>query len=188
MGKNRYEGSGETRTFEYLRIAARVALEHLQEPEQTGQKYYAMQSMVFCAFAIEAFLNHLGNEKLQSWDSLERKLSPEGKLDLLLELNGSVIDKGTRPFQTFKEMMTFRNMMAHGRTEITTDPVVSIKEDGKERVDFPTKWQKAATEENANRFVDDLDSLFHKISVLVGIPFTGPGILGGASYKTIKSE
>lgn len=186
--KTRYEGSGETKTYEYLRICARVALEHLNEPDRTGQKYYAMQAMVFCAFSMEAFLNHLGSEKLTTWDSLERKLSPESKLDLLLELNSSSIDKRTRPFQTFKEMMTFRNLMAHGKTETNTEAVVRTLASGKEHVDFPTRWQIMATDAAANRFVEDLDNLINKISFLVGIPVTGPGVLGGASYTTVKKS
>ena len=50
------------------------------EEEETGSFFQIMSSLVFTAFALEAYLNHVGNNVFDCWDDLER-LSPFAKMN-----------------------------------------------------------------------------------------------------------
>lgn len=177
-------GSGETRTYAYLRACAKFAYRQLSEKGNEGSSFYILQTMTFCAFAMEAYLNHLGAKRLNHWSTIGRKLGPEDKLDLLLELNKGSVDKSRRPFQTFSSMVTFRNLIVHGQTETITKPSVMTKIDGSVDVTFPTKWQSMLTKFNAKRYLDDLDELFVKIAEQAGVDYEHPAILGTSGYTT----
>jgi len=89
------------------------------ERERPGSSFQFLSSIVLTAFALEAYLNHVGPRVLSSWDGLERSSSPLSKLDLLCEvLKVQLPGKDRRPLQTITELFKFRNTLAHGRTEV----------------------------------------------------------------------
>jgi hypothetical protein len=78
----------------------------------------AMASVLFCALALEALLNHIGVSLLPSWEEhFRRRLSPEGKLALIASHVNLLVDFGRKPFQAFRVLFEFRNQLAHGGTE-----------------------------------------------------------------------
>lgn len=78
------------------------------------------------AFAIEAFLNHVGADVLPNWRAMERKTSPMKKVILLateMQLDLGAAD--ARPMSTLRSLFEFRNELAHGRT-VTLAPGETI--------------------------------------------------------------
>ncbi len=82
-----------------------------------GSAHQFRASLVFRAFYLEAFLNWLGQRIVPHWSYLER-LKPKEKLDLLNGLIDLTPDYGSHPWQIVKDLFTFRNYLAHGKTEI----------------------------------------------------------------------
>jgi hypothetical protein len=131
MRKRRVRVSATTTvyTFAYLRSVSWACRKRAQE-ESAGRNLFAASSMVSSAFSIEAYLNHLGANLIEFWDTIERKLSPREKLDLLTMILRIQLDYGKRPFQTFAKMFAFRNALAYGRTEsLTEDSLQVLSED-----------------------------------------------------------
>ena len=71
-----------------------------------------MASIIFSAFALEAYLNHLGKKiyTKKEWEIFER-IKPLDKLDLISEKFNIDLNKGSRPFQTIKAVFKFRKTL-----------------------------------------------------------------------------
>ncbi|MGD9540235.1 hypothetical protein [Methylocystis sp.] len=97
--------------------ASRCVLERGIENEK-GSSWQFLSSIVLTAFAFEAYLNHVGNNLITCWESVE-PLPPPKKFKLLCELLKIKFPEGTgkRPLQTIAQLQDFRNLMAHGKTE-----------------------------------------------------------------------
>ncbi len=108
-------GTATIRGYVTLAEAAHHALE-VARKDEIGRQYSCLHAIVCSAFAVEAYLNHIGPHKFQCWEALER-LSVRSKLELLCESLHVPVDYGTRPFQSFREAFKARDMAAHGRTE-----------------------------------------------------------------------
>jgi hypothetical protein len=122
-------------------------------------------SMVFSAFTVEAYLNHIGANRTKFWPSVERRLSPPDKLDLLVSLFGLKIDFSKRPFQTFKRMFRFRDALAYGKTEYMTEESTQFLREG-ERPKMPlTNWEKEINFRNANIYLEDTKVIFQILCV-----------------------
>ncbi len=86
-----------------------------------------MSALTMACFAIEAFANHVGKHLFPSWDTIERGISPSGKLKMFIEMKEMGIKYEEAPFNTVHSLMKWRNLIAHGRTEkITTSHTASI--------------------------------------------------------------
>jgi hypothetical protein len=123
---------------------------------------------VFSAFSLEAFLNHLGQRVTPFWSSVELKLSPVEKLEVLLKVLNLQVDFGKRPFQTFKSMMKFRNALAHGKTQTLVQEVVQGFEEG-QTPPFPlTSWESEISSENATVYLDDSKEIMAFLGQKIG--------------------
>lgn len=78
--------------------------------------YNCMITMVFCAFSIEAFINHLGAEMIPGWESFERKPIND-KLKLISNSIHFPLDKRKKPICYIDMIFNYRDNIAHGRTE-----------------------------------------------------------------------
>ena len=85
------------------------------QPEGSAHQFRA--SLVFTAFTLEAYLNHLGRKLFRCWDDLER-LGPIEKLNVIADRAAVKIDYGKRPWQAMKQLFGFRNDIAHGKSEM----------------------------------------------------------------------
>lgn len=144
-------------TYVALAEASARMLTNAKATEE-GCAYNIMGSMLFCAFCLEAYLNHLGSNVQAGWDIVERKLSPHEKLDLLSQAIGYKLDKGCRPFQTFREAFKFRDALVHAKPFSAHAPVRSgvippISDEAPE--ELKARWEKWVTLEKAQRFYDD---------------------------------
>ena len=85
-----------------------------------GSYHQFLGSIVFTAFALEAFLNHVGETLFSSWPDLE-KLTPKGKINVIAEKLLIDVHYGTAPWQVVPEIFGFRNKVAHGKNELLKD-------------------------------------------------------------------
>jgi hypothetical protein len=79
-----------------------------------------------------------------SWDTIERRISPIGKLKMFNEMKEMGIKYEEAPFNTVHKLMKWRNKVAHGRTEIKqTSHTVSLYnyEDLFYKIE-PADWRK----------------------------------------------
>jgi hypothetical protein len=102
-------------TYAYLRQMA-VNAHEAAETLERGRSLHCQAAVLFCAFTLEGYLNHVGTLKMRSWDILERKLSWREKLDLISRELNATFDRGRRPFQTMVEAFAFRDLLAHGKS------------------------------------------------------------------------
>ncbi len=165
----RVTGERTVNTCVSLSIASRHYLDRACAKED-GSFYDVMGSLLFSAFTLEAYLNHLGSMTIGHWDYLER-LRPQEKLELLSNILDYKIDYSKRPFQTINILFNFRNEVAHGKTEtVKVDKVVKLSQ--RDSIKDPqTKWEKYCTLTNAqkaNKDVGDIVSILHKKADIEG--------------------
>jgi hypothetical protein len=150
-------------TYVSLWSASEALLSRGQEDER-GARFLFMSSLVFSAFALEAFLNHIGEHVFASWKDLEL-LPPGGKVNVICERLGLVPDWGALPWQIVPEIVILRNKVAHGKNELHRfEETVPL--DGYEtrlHEFLAVKWQEQATEANAERVHAQLKRLFEII-------------------------
>ncbi len=142
-----------------------------------------MMSLVATAFFLEAYLNHLGSKRLPYWSLVERSLSPREKLSLLCHDLGINPDFGKRPYQSFKKVVDFRNLMAHGKTE-TIDGSFGR---GNALLALQTKWERLCRPGKARQMYEDGKKIveeLHNKAGLRGKPF-GTMAEGSAAGTTI---
>ena len=141
-------------TVGYLRAVSHHALEEARENEK-GSYFNLMVTLVFSAFTIEAYLNHLGTKVIPFWSTIERSLSPSKKLEIIAVQLAKPIDYGRRPFQSFKSIFRLRDFLAHGRKEYVAEESIQILSDGDKPKLPEAEWQKQVTIENVQRYFDD---------------------------------
>jgi len=159
--------------------------------EAKGSKNQYMASLVFTAFALEAYLNHIGTKLYKSWGALERPLGPRQKLNLVAERLGIIIHYGERPWEVMGQLFGFRNDIAHGKSVVLEESkVVPLSEFSDEHAfEFiKTKWERYCTKENAMRAREDVQNIMetmHKAARFEDnpYPFVGGMQLGSATVS-----
>lgn len=179
--KYTYSAEREIRTYAYLCTAAYDALEKASNIKE-GSLYQTMSSLIFSAFALEAYLNHVGEKKLEFWNDIER-IKPLSKLRVLYVYLGLDFDTSKRPIQTVIQVFKFRNFMAHGKTE---------KVEGKGTIKTPTRnsaenlveaeWEKFCNQKEAERAFEDVKIIIKTLCEAAGFDVTFLFSLGNGSY------
>jgi len=160
-------------TFAYLRNASYM-LHKQAKSTMSGQAHMYLASMLLSAFSMEAYLNHLGSETIPYWATLERRLGPGEKLDVLTKHLLPSIDLAKKPFHTFSVLFGFRNALVHGRTEyLTAESTQCLSEDAVPWLP-ETKWEKMISQPMAERFLADTKSM---IQILQASAHLEPGLL-----------
>ncbi len=129
--------------------SSRIFLKHGKE-NQVGSYHQFLGSIVFTAFTLEAFLNHVGNAIFESWSDLER-LSPKGKINIICEKLEIEPNFGETPWRIAPEIFGIRNKVAHGKNELLRDEKMLSIDNYDERMGemLRADWQKYATDKNA---------------------------------------
>lgn len=130
------------------------------ENDENGRTFMLCASMVFSAFTVEAFLNHVGANRIEFWDYIERN-SWRNKLKLFSMRFGISIDYRKRPFHTVKLMFQFRDALAHGKTKTMTEDTIQNLREGQRPTLPMTKWEKKITLRNAKLYLHDIDAVVH---------------------------
>jgi len=175
----------QVNTYAEMWHGSRVLLYKGQE-DKKGSHWEFMASITFTAFTLEAYLNHLGAKLYECWEDIE-SLSPLKKLRLLCERLGLEPNYARRPYQTVKQLFTFRNEIAHGKTVklASEDQIRFVDDKLKVYLQKPleTKWQKYSTERNAIRAREDVEEIIRELHKKAGIeddPVFFPGMAFGS--------
>ena len=179
----RVGGRQTTITFVYTHIGAKHMLE-LAEGSPDGQLYTITSALIYCAFTLEAYLNHLGKLQHANWDEIERSYGKRRKFQMFAEAAHIEFDYAHRPYSTLVELFDFRDRMAHGRT-VTEHVTMLIDADAPRlpQIVNESDWQAFATIENARRAIEDVEVLVRDLHAghgYSGNPFerAGGGIYG----------
>jgi hypothetical protein len=114
----------EVRTYAEVWHASRSML-RIAEEHGKGQTWLLMASVVFTAFAFEAYLNHVGPRVDPAWaDRMRGFLPVRKKFDHLSATLGVAWAKGWKaePLLTVSTVIGFRNAMAHAKSETLKPP------------------------------------------------------------------
>lgn len=139
-------------------------LQSTAEVNPTGAYHLRLAAVLFRYFALESFLNLIGEEQFKCWKALER-LSTEKKLTLLAEKVNVVPDYSRMPWQMVKKLTDIRNQIAHGKNvHIETVDVVTPETYDKEMFaslnaewqDFPTPGTCAKVKSEVNAVIAGL--------------------------------
>jgi hypothetical protein len=159
----------EVKTYYDLNHASYVLLEKSKknlEPDEDGKipgNYYTtMASLIFTAFTLEAYLNHLGSEKIKFWDDIEPKRIKD-KFKVLAKEFNIKIDYGCRPYQTISSLLQFRNALAHGKSKIINETKIAPADTNMFKNHPKTKWEEYCTEDNAIIARDDVNQIINEL-------------------------
>ena len=158
------------RTYAEMWHTSRVLLQLGKEIEK-GAHHHFMGSIVFTAFTLEAYLNHIGPMVFNCWNSIER-LSPKDKLIIIAEKIQMDINFGVRPWQVMKDLFGFRNDIAHGKSVSVIEKVtVNAKKFDESQIHewAKTKWEKYCTEKNAIEARKDVGKITLKLHASANI-------------------
>ena len=148
------------RSYDHFYNLTYYSLQQAEEQEKT-RFYYCTITMVFCAFSIEAYVNHLGAQMIQDWDAIERATIDE-KLLIIANSKNKTINKNKKPFCYLNMIFDYRDNIAHGRTQTITKNQ-SINPGG--APNMPTaKWEKMTTLNNAKAFRKNTKDIITSLS------------------------
>lgn len=133
-----------------------MALESAEE-KKPGYSYYQMIAITFAALAIESLGNSFGKQFIERWDDFETA-SPIAKLRIVCQHLNIKINFNKKPWSTVLWLITFRNKIAHARSEmINFDEEMTDNKFDKIRYDFPlSKFEKELSLPNAKRAVSSI--------------------------------
>lgn len=159
-----------------LMIAEHLATRAFQKGENAAHD--ARASLVFIAFTIEAFCNHVGWKLTPDFEEFD-KLRAMDKLRRAAELAGFPLSLGQRPFQTFGDIFRFRNEMAHSCTQEVqasrTIPRPTADSPAEMPKPPPTEWEAYCTPEVLQRALEDvregLTALYNASTLVDKCPF-----------------
>ena len=109
-------GTGKVTTYNWMMKNARVSLEAAKATE-AGQFFNSMNVLVYSAFAMEAFFNHLGSHIDKEWGKKERRINKYDKLRKFHKELGLTSKIEDEPYCVVFDAFDFRDSLAHGRTE-----------------------------------------------------------------------
>jgi hypothetical protein len=106
------------RSYDYFYELTYYSLKQAEEQKKT-RLYNCMITMVFCAFSIEAYVNHLGAQMIPEWETIERSTLDE-KLLIISNSKKITLNKIEKPFCYLNMIFDYRDNIAHGRTQTIT--------------------------------------------------------------------
>ncbi|MDP1624730.1 MAG: hypothetical protein Q8L64_03065 [bacterium] len=154
QSKRTHMAGAYIKTYVYFFNVAGTSIKDAEvEKKEEIVFYKCMTSIVFLAFCIEAYLNHMGEDELQHWKDDFESLRPIAKLRLLMSKYGE-LDFSRRPFQSFSDIFDVRNQLAHGKT------VFAFEKYPKEPL---AKWGKLCNVKNVKKLFDDTEKMIRFI-------------------------
>ena len=175
-------GSSETNSFAYIHIGAKHMLKQAEE-SSVGQLYNLVACLTFSAFTLEAYFNHFGKLKNPEWDEIERKYPKLEKYIRFCKESNLNVDFDNRPYSTIKELFTFRDTMAHGKSTVESiTKKVQIDPQHPNRFNAGPEWMEYATIENANKAINDVELIITELHSGGGYSENPFSNLGGGMF------
>jgi hypothetical protein len=113
----------EERYFSPHHLLLRTAGVALHEAHRTVYTYSApmreshtMSAILMSALSVEALCNAIGFRLIEGWEDYEQS-KPWMKLRVLCKELHLPFDKGAEPWQSLKDLLEFRNKVAHGKSK-----------------------------------------------------------------------
>lgn len=184
-----YEGQREVRTFAYLAHGADVLIMKTEQNPK-GSYYTIMSSLMLIAFTFEAYINHLGNEKIKFWEEIE-SIKVMDKYSVLCKELNIFPNFRCRPYQTLKSLFKFRNSIAHGKSKILEETKAVRSQDDPYAHTPRTEWEEYCKLDNAKRAKEDINKIIielHEAAGLGDYPFTKGIAEGTISIKPTKGR
>ena len=154
----------------------------IQEEVEAGSFHLVMSSLVFTAFTLEAYFNHVGSKVFECWVDLER-LGPREKLNVIAEKLGIEVNYSCKPWQVVTKIFQFRNDIAHGKSfKIKATVLEDLKKFNKNPNHWAyraeTEWEKYCTLKNAHRAREYVKEIVHIVHQAANFPGEYPFQLG----------
>jgi len=123
MGQGKLDKDFYTRNTYAENIKAAEYFLKMATDHELGERWNLVAATAFCAFAIEAYLNHVGeiSEGLE-WSQWDKECHPKPR-DKLIRLVGDKLNDNHEPFSEFGEIFELRNTIAHGASITVTKAV-----------------------------------------------------------------
>ena len=148
---------------------ARIALENANKTEEM-RMFNCMDTIVYTAFAMEAFINHLGLHLDDDWTKKEKKKSKYIKLEDLKSQLSITTGKFDKPYKSINDAFHYRDLLAHGRTETIIDiRKVLLTETEKEKYTIENEWMELSTLENAEQIFTDTEEVIAEMYTTAGV-------------------
>ena len=145
-------------------------LDDLGNAQDQDTRDLFLASISFRAFALEAFLNHVGQEVFQSHWKKSEPCTVRKKIDKLLEFNSLQADYGMNPWLVVPQLVAFRNKVVHGKTKYQKSEPASLS-DVYERGFYSAlrfDWQESATSQGSNHVRQQTEQVMISIWLSVG--------------------
>jgi hypothetical protein len=184
MSKKAYVSVQEIFPHSYLLTGSRHELEQ-GENALEGGTYNFLASILFTAFALEAYLNAVGSEKITCWEEIERYKKTEEKLRLLCKSENYKLSLGTPPFNSFKKIFELRNKIAHSKPMKISGKTVELDERNLPKL---SKWMEECTLENATKYLDDASAMIEILHRELKVEGFGRFGAGTASWRVVDLD
>jgi hypothetical protein len=161
---------GEVRTYAYLLASAKREVVAAQATEITELEKLlkSINAIVFIAFFMEAFLNHIGSLIIKNWKGVSYNLSPIRKLNKILKELSFEENSNLDHIKNLNDLFRVRNLIAHGQTKRYRQEINESFE--MELVlAIQSKWESSCTPENAAKLLASMESLGKLIYAKAGI-------------------
>jgi len=181
--KFKVESKRNINTYAYMYKSANHSLKcGIEEVE--GSFYQFMSSLMFSAFTLEAYMNHLGSERIEYWEEIQ-SIRYLDKLKILYLNLGIEFDKSKRPLQTVIQLVKFRNLMAHGKSESISGSIITDTPSRDPSVKVvETDWEKFCNVKEAQRVIEDIALIIESLNLASGGSKFGLWSLGNGSGST----
>lgn len=157
-------------SYSYLLMAVHRARRRLEEPSRCHFSD-CLTALIFSALAFEAFANHIGQNVLEDWSSLKRKLSPYEKIKKIAKARNTKIDWNAKPYKSIPEIIKFRNAVAHAETTL-----VSIETLSKDKVD-DEHWPSKCRKEIVDQLCPDIEEVISSFPKIIDLDMPKERIL-----------
>ncbi|MBT3015118.1 MAG: hypothetical protein AB2672_13840 [Candidatus Thiodiazotropha endolucinida] len=178
----------QVNTYAEMWHCSRVMLYNGQEHKE-GSYWQFMASLLFTAFTMEAYLNHIGSKLFKCWKDVEN-LSPPNKLKLICEMLKIDADYSKRPYQSIKLLFKFRNDVAHGKSvKIKSDKQIQYFDKDLDVImkkPVSTSWERYSTEKNALMCREDIEKIIRELHDKAGIE-DDPVFFHGMAFGSVSS-
>lgn len=148
--------------YKYTLMTAEQMIEQASKGEE---KNNSLSAIVFCAFTLEGFLNHVGAELIEEWNNLFESLAPKAKLVLITDKFKIKFSFGEEPFQSFSKVFQIRNQLAHPKTKKHnyqgSDKKLKIKVGEKEWL--ADEWEIYSDLQKAKKIVFDTKEIIKRL-------------------------
>ena len=166
-------GTQTVRMFHFLAQGADTMQEAADSTEE-GRAYFLMATVLFNAFQLESYLQHVGESlfpttwrgKASDHPKPGEWLSPKEKLKTIAKHCNLMIDWNKRPFQSFTEIFKVRNDLAHAQTVVVPAYVQATPSDQRPQSNLPQSLS-LDSKLHIEKWREDTNEIISTITVLL---------------------